>query len=66
MGRNTKLSASNSGTLALSIKVPTPDGASAKVGVSANLYNAGKGVMKMVEGGISYLSDYMSNVFSMQ
>jgi RHS repeat-associated protein len=65
MGKNTKLSASNSGTLALSVKIPGPEGVSAKLGVSANLYNAGKGVAKMVEGGISYLSDYMSNVFSM-
>lgn len=65
MGKNTKLSASNSGTLALTVKIPTPEGVTAKVGVSANLYNAGKGVMKMVEGGISYLSDYISNVFSM-
>ncbi len=64
MGKNSKLSLSNSGTLAASIKIPTPEGVSAKVGVSVNLYNAGKGVVKMIQGGVSYLSDYVSNYFS--
>ena len=61
---NANLSLKNSGTLGLSIKVPTPEGVSAKVGVTVNLYNAGKGIVKMIEGGVSYLSDYVSNYFS--
>ncbi|WP_290967404.1 hypothetical protein [Flavobacterium sp.] len=64
MGKNNKLSLSNSLTLGASVKIPTPEGVSAKVGVSANLYNAGKGVAKMVEAGASYLKDYISNYFS--
>jgi RHS repeat-associated protein len=64
MGHNNKLSLSNSMTLAASVKIPTPEGVSAKVGVSVNLYNAGVGVAKMIEAGASYLSDYVSNYFS--
>jgi hypothetical protein len=61
LGKDNKLSLKNSGTLAASIKVPTPEGISAKVGVSVNLYNAGKGVVKMIEGGVScnYVSLYL-------
>jgi RHS repeat-associated protein len=64
LGKNNKLSLSNSGTLALSIKVPTPDGVSVKLGASANLYNAAKGTVRMFQGAASYLGDYVSNVFS--
>jgi hypothetical protein len=63
MGKDTKLSLSNSMTLAASVKIPL-DGVSAKVNVSANLYNAAAGVSKLIEGGVSYLKDYVSNVFS--
>lgn len=59
-----KLSLSNSGTLAASVKIPTPEGVTVKAGVSVNLYNAGKGVVKMIQGGASYLKDYVSNWFS--
>lgn len=64
LGSKNKLSLSNSGTLALSIKVPTPDGVSAKLGVSANLYNAAAGTAKLLQGAISYFGDVASNYFS--
>lgn len=58
------LSLKNSGTLGLSIKLPSPDGISGKIGATINLYNAVIGVGKMIEGGASYLKDYVSNFFS--
>jgi RHS repeat-associated protein len=64
VGKNNKLSLSNSGTLALSVKIPTPEGVSAKVGVSLDLYSAAKGTAKMLQGAASYLGDYVSNYFS--
>lgn len=65
LGKDTKLSLSNSLTLSASVKVPTPDGVSGKIGVSANLYNAAVGVTKLIQGGAGYLKDYVSNVFSL-
>ena len=64
LGKGTKLSLSNSLTLSGSVKLPSPEGVSGKIGASVNLYNAAKGVTKMVQGGVSYLSDYVSNIFS--
>jgi hypothetical protein len=63
MGKNNKLSLSNSLTLGATVKIPTPEGVSDKVGVSANLYNAGKGVAKMFQAGTSYLKDFCVQLF---
>ena len=36
----------------------------AKANVSADLYKLGKGVAKVFESGISYLSDYVDNIIN--
>ena len=64
MGKDTKLSLSNSLTLAASVKIPTSDGVTVKAGVSVNLHNAGVGVAKLVEAGVSWMGDYVNNYFS--
>lgn len=66
MGKDTKLSLSNSLTFGASVKIPTPEGVSAKVGASVDLYSVGKGVVNTIKGGMSYLKDYASNVFSIK
>jgi RHS repeat-associated protein len=58
-GKDVKVTASGSLTIGLSAKVGP-----AKASGSVNLYNAGKGLTKMVAGGISYFKDYVTNVFS--
>lgn len=66
MGKDTKLSLSTSLTLAASVKVPMPEGISGKVGGSVDFYSAGKGVVNAIQGTMSYLKDYASNVFSIK
>lgn len=53
------IKASNSSTVGWSGKVY-----GAKVGMSANLYKAGAGVVKLVEGAVSYTKDVISNLLS--
>ncbi|MFY7665416.1 RHS repeat domain-containing protein [Flavobacterium sp.] len=65
LGKDTKLSLSNSLTLGVSAKIPTPYGVTGEIGGNVNLYNAAVGVGKMLQATVSYLSDYVSNVFSL-
>lgn len=58
------MSFSNSSTIGLALKVPTPAGVSGKVSGSVNLYNAAVGVTKLIQGGASYVSDYLNNIWS--
>jgi len=61
-GENMNLSTSF--TLAATAKVPVAEGVNVKVGGSINFYNAVVGAGKMIQGGASYLGDYVSNFFS--
>lgn len=52
------ISLSNSGTLSLGGKIGP-----VKASVSADLYKAAKGLSKIVQSGVSYLTDYLSHTF---
>jgi RHS repeat-associated protein len=64
LGGDTKLSVSNSFTLGLTVKIPTPEGVSAKVGGSVNLYKAAAAGAAYFQAGTSYISDVASNIMS--
>lgn len=62
-GKDVKLTGSNSGSIGLSVKIPSLEGVSAKLGFNVNLYNAGIGIGNLMLGGISYLGDRAANLF---